>query len=265
MLTPAAKQPQTHQPQAFIPASARRNETPTGLFDLGQRRSSERQQQQQQQQHGAYEAQRKAEAYSYQDDYQGNHRANHLEEHQGNHRGNLQQNQIAMGINQTNSLRRHPAISPDQQALLTGVVNRHSYSSRQPLGMSTSNSNIGGESRAPLLNNAKSYTDIRALNDSGFGMKVPVANLKAVVENHRYQQQPTANRQRADNRNAQIMNSNIQDKNRTGSYADRVMALQGRVPTGGQQQVGGGAGSMLRSELALALSLRTEFFAADCR
>ncbi|KAJ9096411.1 hypothetical protein QFC21_005233 [Naganishia friedmannii] len=227
LTTPVTKQPQSHQPQAFIPASARRNETPGGLFDLGQRRSSERQQQQ----HGAYEAQRKADAYNYQE----NHREPHRE------------NQNVMDANQMNP-RRHPAISPDQQALLTGVLNnRHSYSARQPLGMSNINSNNGGEARTPMLNNVKSHTDIRALNDSGFGMKPPVANAKAVVEKHRYQQQPQDNQPRAENRSAQITNSNMQDKNRNGTYPDRVMALQaqGRMLGGGQQQ-GGGSGSTLR-------------------
>ncbi|KAJ9114309.1 hypothetical protein QFC22_005761 [Naganishia vaughanmartiniae] len=244
LTTPATKAPQSHQPQAFIPASARRNETPAGLFDLDQRRSSERQQQYQQQlQREAYEAERKADAHTYHEDHQEHHR----QSRQGNHRGIPQENQNVMRNNQTSS-RRHPAISPDQQALLTGVMNRHSYSSRQPLGISTINSNSGPDARTPMLNNVKSHTDIRALNDSGFGMKPPVANVKAVVEKHRYQQQPPETRLRADNQSAQIMTNNMQDRGRTSSYADRIMALPGRGLAAGQQQ-GGGAGSMLRKEV----------------
>ncbi|KAJ9106727.1 hypothetical protein QFC19_003039 [Naganishia cerealis] len=214
LTTPASRSHQSHQPQAFIPTSARKNETPVNLFNLHRNRSSE-----DLQQHEAHQAQRKADAYPY----------------QGNH--------TATSTNQAQS-RRHPTISPEQQALLAGVVTRHSYTSRQPLGTLSNNSNNGGgDARIPMLNMGKPHAEMRALNDSGFGMKPPMIHAKVVSDKQQRYQQLQVNRPRAENQGAENM-SRMPDKSGTGSYADRVMALQGRVLRGGQQQ--GGVDNALR-------------------
>lgn len=139
--------------------------------------------------------------------------------------------------------RRQPSISPEQRALITGIPIRNGHSARQPLAAMNGDANQNISVRTPLLVNGKSSTEMRAMNDSGFGMKATVSSKKTPA-NH---PQSSSHMQAA--RNPSTEGRGPENRPRVpmdngGNYGDRVMALQGRVQQGRPNGESG-----LRSEL----------------
>jgi hypothetical protein len=144
--------------------------------------------------------------------------------------------------------RRQPSISPEQQALITGIPTRHGHSTRQPLAAMNGEANRSISIRTPVLGNSKSHTEMRALNDSGFGMKAPMSLKKTPANQPQHASHVQAAGIQSMERRAPENRPRVPAEN-GGNYGDRLMALQGRAPQG--RSVHGE--SSLRSELQEAL------------
>ncbi|KAJ9110973.1 hypothetical protein QFC20_002740 [Naganishia adeliensis] len=154
---------------------------------------------------------------------------------------------------------RQPSISPEQRALITGMPTPQRHSSRQPLAAMTGEANQNVSIRTPMLGNSKSHTEMRALNDSGFGMKAPMS-LKKTPGN---QPQRASHMQAAGNQNLERRGPENRPRVPTengGNYGDRLMALQGRVPQGRSSN----GESSLRSELPEAIESIDGMFGCSC-
>lgn len=97
-----------------------------------------------------------------------------------------------------------------------------------------------------MAQNSKSHTEMRALNDSGFGMKAPVQQQKMPANHPQRQMHPLSVETRPTDRRRQETTSRVPTGN-SGNYGDRLMAMQGRLPQGSRAQANGE--KSLRSEL----------------
>jgi hypothetical protein len=93
------------------------------------------------------------------------------------------------------------------------------------------------------MQNLKSATEMRALNDSGFGMKAPVQQKMSAGPQRQMHALPAEGRNM--DRRAQEPVSRVPTGN-SGNYGDRLMAMQARMPQGNRAQPNGE--KSLRSE-----------------
>lgn len=235
LATPVAK---FHQPQAFVPSSARRNE------DIVNHRYNQNQTQIQN---------------HHQNQNQPQYRLVTPDNPPTERRQPREQPEMQMAPDryshpngtreggQVPQMRRQPSISPDQRALITGIPARQPHSARQPLTAMNGDPNHNVSMRTPAVGNSKAHTEMRALNDSGFGMKAPMS-LKKAPSN-----QPQRQSHAQQGPNQDMDRRGIEARSRvvprlptdtSGSYGDRLMALQSRVPQGRLQN----GESSIRSE-----------------
>lgn len=248
----------SQQPQAFVPSSARRTEDATiHRYDqnpppnqVQRRHQPQNQHQRQDQLQNQLQNQNINQAYR---NVTPDDPVTERRQQRGSAETQVIQDRYSYPNGTVHDLRlqqtsRQPSISPEQRALITGIPTRQGHSSRQPLAQMNGETNQTISIRTPLLGNSKSHTEMRALNDSGFGMKAPMS-LKKTPAN---QPQRASHMQAAGNLNMENRgpeNRPRVPKENGGNYGDRLMALQGRVPQGGSSN----GESSLRSELPEAL------------
>ena len=242
VFTPSAK---AHQPHVFVPGSAQRSDHGQYLHQLqDQARSDHRKVTPenylaQHKKHQMQEMQRVLpeqlilDRHSYSDTTRPEHQKQQQQQPQTH---------------------RRPSISPEQRALLTGIPAKQTHSVRQPLISMNGNAGHNYIERTPVTQ-SKSHTELRALNDSGFGMKAPLQQQKMPGDHAQRQMHPLSVENRPPERRAQATSSRLSAGN-NGNYGDRLMALQGRIAQGGRTQANGE--KTLRSESYLWRSLESD-------
>ncbi|GHJ86919.1 hypothetical protein NliqN6_3321 [Naganishia liquefaciens] len=125
---------------------------------------------------------------------------------------------------------KRPFISPEPRALLTNIPATQIHSARQPLASMSGNTRHNYSEKSPAAQQGKSHTELRALNDSGFGMKAPLQQLNNPVNHAQRQMHSLSANSRQTER---IIAAN------SGNYGDRLMAMQARLPQGGRGPANG--------------------------